>query len=63
MKKCDINKLVTSIVLLMTISWGTIGLADNPIIQTRYTADPAPLVHNDTVYLYTSHDEEVLVNN
>ena len=29
-----------------------------PIIQTKYTADPAPLVHNDTVYLYTSHDED-----
>lgn len=29
-----------------------------PIIQTKYTADPAPLVHNDTVFLYTSHDED-----
>jgi hypothetical protein len=28
------------------------------IIQTKYTADPAPMVHNDTVYLYTSHDED-----
>lgn len=32
--------------------------AQNPIIQTIYTADPAPMVHNDTVYLYTSHDED-----
>lgn len=32
--------------------------AQNPIIQTKYTADPAPLVFNDTVYLYTSHDED-----
>ncbi len=32
--------------------------ADNPIIQTKYTADPAPLVYHDTVYLYTSHDED-----
>src|SRR5450631_2285049 len=30
----------------------------NPIIQTAFTADPAPLVYNDTVYLYTSHDED-----
>ena len=29
-----------------------------PIIQTKYTADPAPYVHNDTVYLYTTHDED-----
>ena len=27
-----------------------------PIIQTKYTADPAPYVHGDTVYLYTTHD-------
>ncbi len=32
--------------------------AYNPIIQTNYTADPAPMVYNDTVYLYTSHDED-----
>jgi arabinoxylan arabinofuranohydrolase len=36
--------------------------ADNPIIQTKYTADPAPLVYNDTVYLYTSHDEDDAVS-
>lgn len=36
----------------------TIVIAQKPIIQTRYTADPAPLVYNDTVYLYTSHDED-----
>lgn len=28
-----------------------------PIIQTKYTADPSPLLDNDTIYLYTSHDE------
>lgn len=33
-------------------------LAQNPIIQTKYTADPAPMVYNDTVYLYTGHDED-----
>jgi arabinoxylan arabinofuranohydrolase len=32
--------------------------AHNPIIQTKYTADPAPMVYNDTVFLYTSHDED-----
>jgi hypothetical protein len=32
--------------------------AQNPIIQTVYTADPAPMVHNDTVWLYTGHDED-----
>ncbi len=32
--------------------------AQNPIIQTNYTADPAPMVYNDTLFLYTSHDED-----
>jgi hypothetical protein len=36
----------------------TAGNAENPIIQTNFTADPAPLVHDGTVFLYTSHDED-----
>jgi hypothetical protein len=35
-----------------------ITMAQNPIIQTNYTADPAPMVYNNKVYLYTSHDED-----
>lgn len=37
--------------------------ADNPIVQTSYTADPAPMVHEGVLYLYTSHDEDVTVDN
>lgn len=37
-------------------------LADNPIVQTLYTADPAPLVHDGTLYVYTTHDEDELVD-
>jgi hypothetical protein len=29
----------------------------NPIIRDRFTADPAPLVVGDRLYLYTGHDE------
>ena len=32
--------------------------AADPIIQTKFTADPAPFVHDGVVYLYTSHDED-----
>ena len=32
--------------------------AADPIIQTNYTADPAPIVHDGVVYLYTSHDDD-----
>ena len=35
--------------------------ADNPIVQTSYTADPAPMVYEGRLYLYTSHDEDVTV--
>jgi len=31
---------------------------NRPIIQTKYTADPAPVVLNDTIFLYTTHDED-----
>jgi arabinoxylan arabinofuranohydrolase len=41
----------------------TLSRADNPIVQTNYTADPAPLVHDGRLYLYTTHDEDVTVNN
>ncbi|MBP5457465.1 MAG: family 43 glycosylhydrolase [Paludibacteraceae bacterium] len=32
-------------------------LADNPIIQTYYSPDPAPVVIDDTVFVYTGNDE------
>ena len=49
------------ILSLLLAGMGTAATAQNinlPIIQTKYTADPAPYVHNDTVYLYTTHDED-----
>ena len=42
----------------MVAAWAGVCVAKNPIIQTKYTADPAPLVYDDTLYLYTSHDED-----
>ena len=42
---------------------GLVGLpmvlaAQNPIVQTMYTADPAPMVYDGKLFLYTSHDED-----
>ena len=34
------------------------AFAQHPIITTNYTADAAPYVHGDTVYLYTTHDND-----
>ncbi|MCF0191369.1 MAG: family 43 glycosylhydrolase [Marinilabiliaceae bacterium] len=31
---------------------------NNPIVQTCFTTDPAPMVYDGRVYLYTGHDEE-----
>ena len=34
------------------------ALAKNPITDKMFTADPAAMVHDGTVYLYTGHDED-----
>ncbi|MEQ9825344.1 MAG: glycoside hydrolase family 43 protein [Puniceicoccaceae bacterium] len=46
------------VTLLGLLSCAPSCLAVNPIIQTLFTADPAPMVYNDKVYLYTTHDED-----
>ena len=47
-------------ILLLCGSCGLLNSLDaqRPVIQTKYTADPAPMVYNDTVFLYTTHDED-----
>ena len=44
--------------LSFTDAWG-----QNPIICDRYTPDPAPYVHGDTLYLFVDHDEDQTLNN
>jgi len=59
-----ILKMKNNIYLLILAQYiPLLSFAQNPIIQTYYTADPAPMVYNGTVYLYTSHDEDSTVNN
>ena len=36
----------------------TAAMAQNPFVQTWFTSDPAPLVHDGTMYVYTGHDED-----
>lgn len=45
------------IYILYTII-ANIAFAQNPFVQTNFTADPAPLVYNDRLYVYTTHDED-----
>jgi hypothetical protein len=43
-------------ILIFTMS----SFADNPIVQSVFTADPAPMVYKDTLFLHTSHDADVI---
>ena len=43
--------------LIASVSTNNI-FADNPVVQTNFTPDPAPMVSGDRVYLYTGHDED-----
>lgn len=51
------------IVAIACAAASAVAVADNPIVQTNYTADPAAMAWNDTFYVFTGHDEDVLVNN
>lgn len=37
---------------------GVDTIPHNPIVQTWFTTDPAPMVHGDRMYVYTGHDED-----
>lgn len=45
-------------ILSISTALACAAFAQKLIITTNYTADPAPYVHGDTVYLYTTHDED-----
>ena len=42
--------------------WTMSTMAQNPVIHNRYTPDPAPYVHGDTLYLFVDHDENETLN-
>ncbi len=44
--------------IFVSLSIAAVCYAADPIIQTSFTADPAPMVHDGVVYLYTSHDDD-----
>jgi arabinoxylan arabinofuranohydrolase len=58
MRKNKLNRLAVVAIISLSSSIGINCNAQNPIIQTKYTADPAPMVYNDTVFLYAGHDED-----
>ena len=54
MKLVQCAKLATA---LVGFGLCTSALAENPIFQTYYSPDPAPVVFGDTVCVYTGNDE------
>ncbi len=58
LNKSRFQKFVLGVVSIAAATLWVTCLADNPVVQTAFTADPAPLVYKDTVYLYTGHDED-----
>ncbi len=56
------NLLIVSLLLCMAActpkaTQKTFVSNGNPLITNKFTADPAPLVHDGTLYLYVGHDE------
>jgi len=62
MKKNYKQNVLIFLILIFLLSVTSV-FAENPVIQTLYTADPFPMVHEGVCYLYTDHDEDVTVNN
>jgi hypothetical protein len=48
---------IVTLTLVIAFMLSSASFADNPAIKTMFTADPAALVHNGTVYMYTGYDE------
>lgn len=50
--------MAISLSFILVLLFSAVCYADNPMVQTVYTADPAPMVYNGTCYVYTGHDED-----
>ncbi len=55
MKKTRFKLTLSVIILIAQFTSGNL-FSQNPIITDIFTADPSPLVYNDTLFLYTGHD-------
>ena len=57
MKKRKTTNL-RSIAMAAAMALPLMSGAQNPIVQTWYTSDPAPMVDGNRLYVYTGHDED-----
>ena len=51
-------KMKKTIILTAALAIAMNSTAQNPFVQTWCTSDPAPMVHNGRMYVYTGHDED-----
>jgi hypothetical protein len=58
-RKLVIAALALGLVTLLPAA----SLADYPIVRSTYTADPAPMVYDGRLSLYTTHYEDVTASN
>ena len=63
MKTLKYENAIVIVLTLLAIVVPITSMSQNPVIQTNFVADPAPMVHDGTVYLYTTHDEDKTINN
>jgi hypothetical protein len=49
--------LKTGILTALVFVINSVVFADNPLVRHIFTADPAPIVYNDTFYIFTGRDE------
>jgi arabinoxylan arabinofuranohydrolase len=56
------KRILTAPLLLIVFLPFAICFADNPAVQTCYTADPAPMVYNGRVYMYVGEDSNVVTS-
>ena len=47
------RSFVAALALSAATALPSTSLADNPIVQTLYTTDPAPTVYDGTMYVFT----------
>ena len=51
-------KMKRTIIITAALAIAMNSTAQNPFVQTWFTSDPAPMVHNGKMYVYTGHDED-----
>lgn len=58
LRKCMALLVAAATIMPEFLCFPQTAKADNPIVQTNFTTDPAPMVYNNVFYIYTGHDKD-----